>query len=87
MSTSGNEARRQNMELIPVDSSMVYAVAYESDTEELLVIFTSGKTYIYEGVPRKAYDGLMSADSKGSYMGNFIINVYPFSTPSRRRKR
>lgn len=75
------------MELVPVDSSMVYAVAYDPATQELLVIFTSGKTYIYEGVPRKAYEGLMSADSKGSYMGSFIIDVYPFSTPSRRRKR
>ncbi|HYO49773.1 MAG TPA: KTSC domain-containing protein [Chloroflexia bacterium] len=75
------------MELVHLDSSMVYAVAYDRDTEELLVIFTSGKTYIYEGVPRKVYDGLMSADSKGSYMGSFIIDAYPFSTPSHRRKR
>lgn len=75
------------MELVPVDSSMVYAVAYDPPTQELLVIFTSGKTYIYEGVPRKVYEDLMSADSKGSYMGSFIIDVYPFSTPSHRRKR
>lgn len=54
---------------------------------EMLVIFTSGKTYIYGNVPRKVYDGLLNAGSKGQYMGANVIDVYPFYTPSQRRRK
>ncbi|HVO71953.1 MAG TPA: KTSC domain-containing protein [Aggregatilineaceae bacterium] len=35
------------MELIPIESSMIDAVAYDPQTKELHVIFSSGKTYTY----------------------------------------
>lgn len=60
-----------------VDSSMVHAVGYDPEERVLEVVFTSGKVYIYEGVPLDIYKGLMAAQSKGSYMQSMIIDVYP----------
>ena len=65
------------MDLVKVDSSMIYAVGYDPDTQTLEVVFTRTGVYIYEGVPQEVYDGLLSADSKGSYMRGYIIDSYP----------
>jgi hypothetical protein len=73
--------------LIPVESSMIQAVGYDAKTRQLEVLFNSGQTYCYEGVPQEVYDGLMAADSKGQYMRAAIIDVYPDYRVSRRRRR
>ena len=65
------------MELVPVESSMISAVAYNDAARELLVIFNSGQTYVYSNVPREVYDGLLRASSKGSYLKDFVIDMYP----------
>ena len=75
------------MELVRVESSMIEAVGYEPTTQELEVVFTSGKTYRYTGVPREVYEGLLAAESKGRYMHAHIIDVYPYYPVSRRRRR
>lgn len=63
--------------LTPVESSMIQAVGYDPKTRILEVLFNSGRTYRYEGVPTEVYDELMAADSKGQYMRSGIIGVYP----------
>ncbi|MCI0486401.1 MAG: KTSC domain-containing protein [Blastocatellia bacterium] len=73
--------------LIPVESSMIQAVGYDSKTRVLEVMFNSGQTYCYEGVPPKVYKELMAAESKGRYMRAEIIDVYPDYPVSRRRRR
>ena len=72
--------------LIPVESSMIQAVGYDSKTRTLEVVFNSGRTYCYEGVPAKVYKALLAADSKGRFMRSEIIDVYPDYPVSRRRK-
>ena len=69
-----------------VESSMIHAVGYDSKTRILEVVFNSGRTYCYEGVPPKVYKELMAADSKGSYMRSEIIDMYPTSQLSSRRR-
>lgn len=66
------------MKLTTVESSMIYAVGYDSKEHSLTVVFNSGRTYNYENVPPKIYKGLMAADSKGQYMNAEIINVFPY---------
>jgi hypothetical protein len=73
------------MKLTTVESSMIHAVGYDAKTRTLEVIFTSGGTYIYDNVPPKVYKELMAAESKGRYMKNEIIDVYPGGKLSRRR--
>ena len=72
--------------LVPVESSMIQAVGYDSKTRLLEVVFNSGQTYCYEAVPPEVHQGLMTAESKGRYMRAAIIGVYPDYVVSRRRR-
>lgn len=65
---------------------MISAVGYDPKTQTLEVLFNSGKTYGYRNVPPEEYEGLMAADSKGSYMRSFIIDVYPDYLISKKRR-
>jgi hypothetical protein len=75
------------MELVTVESSMIQAVGYDAAAQELEVVFNSGKTYRYTGVPQTIYDDLLAAESKGQYMRASVIGVYPDSEVSRRRRQ
>ena len=64
--------------LTVVESSMIHAVGYDEQTRKLEIVFNTGRIYCYEDVPREVYEGLMAAESKGSYMRSSIIDVYPY---------
>jgi KTSC domain len=57
---------------------MLIAAGYDRRLRILEVIFRTGETYRYKGVPSSEYDGLMSADSKGKYMHKRILGRYPY---------
>ena len=65
------------MELIKVDSSMIYALGYDEQQQMLEVVFKRNGVYRYRDVPKKVYEGLIKASSKGSYMRDMIIDRYP----------
>ncbi len=65
------------MQYIPVDSTMIETVGYDAKACRLEVVFTSGHTYCYEGVPPEEWQALLKAPSKGAYMRAHIIGVYP----------
>lgn len=68
-----------NFEFIPVESSMIEAVAYEPSTQTLRVRFkTDGSTYEYDDVPVEEFEKLLSADSKGSYFYRNIRTGYEY---------
>ena len=67
------------MQLNTVESSMLYAVGYNSKTHTLEVAFNSGGIYQYYDVPPEEYEGLMEAESKGRYMHEYIIDVYAYA--------
>ena len=67
------------MQLATVESSMIYAVGYDPDTQTLEVVFNRTGVYQYYDVPPEEYEGLMEAESKGRYMLDCIIDVYPWS--------
>ena len=54
------------MDLIPVVSSNLAAVGYDSAVGEMHILFRSGREYVYQ-VPYDLYDGLITAPSKGRY--------------------
>ncbi|HET9478083.1 MAG TPA: KTSC domain-containing protein [Pyrinomonadaceae bacterium] len=66
------------MKLRPVVSEMLIAAGYDRRSRILEVIFRTGETYRYKGVPSSRYEGLMSADSKGKYMHRHIIGHYDY---------
>ena len=72
--------------LIPVESSMIHAVGYDRKMRVLEVLFNSGRTYCYEGVPPKVHKELMAAKSKGSFMLAEIIDLYPYFPLSKSKR-
>lgn len=59
-----------------IKSSMIYAVGYCPETMRLELVFTKGKIWAYEDVPKEIYEGLLSAKSPGSYVRNNIFDCY-----------
>lgn len=64
------------MQMVPVESSMISAVGYETKTREMQVVFNSGRVYRSRDVNEDEYEGLLQAESKGRYMNDNIIGVY-----------
>jgi len=60
------------IKMIPVASSLIKAVGYDPEKEELQVQFHKGGTYTYRGVTRPVYDAMMDAPSVGHF---FLANV------------
>ena len=58
-------------------SSMILAVDHDGK-RGLFVTFTSGQTYVYDGVPRSLYERLLRAPSKGAFFNDEIRDAFPF---------
>ena len=67
------------MEMIPVASSLLKAVGFDDEKEELHVEFQKGGTYLYQGVPRPVYDAMLNAVSVGSFFLRNIKNQYEYA--------
>ena len=65
-------------EMIPVSSSNVAEVGYNEETQEVYVRFLNGTLYVYKGVPKFEFEGLLNAPSVGSYLHRNYKNVYPY---------
>jgi KTSC domain len=66
------------VERIPVSSSNIVSIGYDSETQTLEVEFINGSAYQYSGVPSDEHEAFMSAGSKGSYH-HARIKQYPCS--------
>ena len=60
-----------------VYSSHVNTVAYNDETQEMMVTWDSGKTSIYSGVPPQHFDGATHSWSVGKYLHEHIKPTYP----------
>jgi hypothetical protein len=61
-----------------VDSSAVSFVHYDEVAAELHVVFTSGRAYVYYGVPRRIYNAMLNAPSTGAFFNARIRNNYRY---------
>jgi hypothetical protein len=71
----------------PVESSMISSVGYDPVSEILEVEFNSGGVFQYGEVSEETYRQLISADSKGGYMRDCIIDQYPYVRVRRTSRR
>lgn len=63
--------------MISVNSSNIEAVGYDLESATLTIRFKKGgSVYEYYDVPQYEYEGLMAADSKGSYANTNIYKNY-----------
>jgi hypothetical protein len=66
------------MERTPVTSSVIRSIGYDSDSQTLELEFNYGPVYQYAGVPQSEHEGIVNADSKGTYFNANIKGCYPF---------
>lgn len=60
--------------MVPVSSSNLSAVGYDTTTQTLRVAFNNGSLYEYSSVPASVHAGLMAASSHGSYFDAHVKN-------------
>lgn len=65
-------------EMIPVKSSLIKAIGYCDEKEELHVELKNGTEYLYQGVPQGTYEALANADSVGVFFAANVKNVFGF---------
>jgi hypothetical protein len=68
----------ETVETVPVDSSTLSDVAYDTERRRLALTFTSGSVYEYADVPATVARDLLQADSKGRYFNTHIRDQYRF---------
>ncbi len=67
------------MERLPVSSTSVAFIGYDSATLTLEIEFTDGSVYQYFDVPQSVHDELMSSSSVGKAVNNLIRPNYRFA--------
>jgi hypothetical protein len=63
---------------IPIESSNLASVGFDSFTNVLEIEFHGGRIYEYYNVPFSIYAGLMAAESHGKYFARHIRDKYRF---------
>ena len=64
------------MHRLSVESSAVHSVGYDPRTRTLEVEYAGGGVYRYLGVPLRAYELLLRAESVGAYVNRRIKPYY-----------
>ena len=59
------------------NSSCFSKIGYSEAHETLVLVFRSGGTYLYTGVPASVWQSFRAADSLGRYFNTKIKGVYP----------
>ncbi|CAG1769284.1 hypothetical protein BAC3_00170 [uncultured bacterium] len=67
------------MKRIPVSSSNIAAIGYDSNTQTLEVEFNSGSIYQYFDVPQTIYEALINAESVGKCFIGQIKGYYRYA--------
>jgi hypothetical protein len=64
-------------------STAVKTIIYDPAARRMLVIFVTGRKYIYEDVPAEVYAAFQAAPSKGRFFNAEIRDRYPFHEVKR----
>jgi hypothetical protein len=73
------------MRWTPVESSVFWAAGYAEDQSWLYLLFRSGEVYRYFDVPRRQYEELLGAASKGRYFGRHMRGRFRYERVRRSR--
>lgn len=66
------------VEMIPIESSNIEGTGYNNKTKQLWVAFKGNKVYRYDLVPRRLFEELLQAESKGKYLNEHIKGNFKF---------
>ena len=67
------------MTRVSLSSSVIASAGYDERTSTLEIEFVSGRIYRYFDVPRAQFDGLLSAESVGTYFNANIRDVFDYA--------
>ena len=70
---------------VPVNSTLLASVTYDASQWLLQLEFCDGAIYCYFAVPAAIHEGLLAADSKGSYFNRRIRSRFQHALLSRPR--
>jgi hypothetical protein len=59
-------------------STVIQSYQYDAGQRELLVVFRSGRRYVYEDVSLESYQAMRRSFSKGEYFNAHIRDRHPF---------
>ena len=59
-------------------STVIRSFDYRAERRELQVTFTTGRRYLYLGVPPEKVEAMRSSFSKGRYFNTRIRPCYPY---------
>ena len=62
--------------MIPVSSSAISAIGYDSATQKMQICFKDSGTYTFCRVPQYIFEDFLSASSKGKYYAQHIRDRY-----------
>lgn len=60
------------MQLIPITSSNLAQIGYDSDTMLMQIMFKNGSLYSYANVEPDTYNEMMTSDDPGRYFAEII---------------
>ena len=66
------------VDMVPVSSSNIDSVGYDTENSNLYVKFIGSGTYEYANVPEHVYNDLLNADSVGKYFHANIRSSYSY---------
>ena len=66
----------KTIEMDYVEGKTLSTVGYDEDAQVLAIEFSRGPVYIYNGVPKDAYDELIKSPSPDIYFDEKIRNSY-----------
>jgi hypothetical protein len=77
---AAQEPAPPSITLIPIaGSSNIAAAGYDGAAKCMDLMFLSGATHRYTGVPQETYDDFLAAESKGRFFGSEIRGKYQSS--------
>ena len=59
-------------------STVIRSFSYDDSTRQLRIVFQSGRPYLYQEVPRKIYESMQQAFSKGEFFNTHIRDRFRF---------
>ena len=66
--TEGNDMT----EIKNIESSVIQAIAYDPKASTLAIVLRAGVSYLYENVPREAFDAFKASESLGAFFAKHI---------------
>jgi hypothetical protein len=72
------EPGRGRRAFVSMPSSVIRSLRYDAIRHELLVVFQSGRRYVYENVPEDTFTAMRQAFSKGEFFNDHVREHFPF---------